>query len=243
MKDFYYILGAASNATSNEIDEAYQKLAHKFYPSEDEHDDFLDEHLREITEAYDILRDTRRRRVYDAALRRNQKKQLAAFRTRYLNVGITIMFLVVTVLFADYVIRTLRGHPLKKASIQKPAPQPAAAAAVATPHIKKHHHAARQIASLAGSKPAADGTSERQSPASPASVGLIKMPADSSVVILHANITGIIYLHGQPDYNSEVIAKIPDGAKVHVLHRGSSWCKIAFNDQTGYVIRAIVEGK
>ena len=49
MKDFYYILGAACNAPSSEIDAAYQKLARRFYLNEGEQDDFMDDRLREIT--------------------------------------------------------------------------------------------------------------------------------------------------------------------------------------------------
>ncbi|HEX3385166.1 MAG TPA: DnaJ domain-containing protein [Mucilaginibacter sp.] len=77
MKDFYYILGTRGNASADEIEAAYQKLARKFV---DEDDAFMDAHFREISEAYDTLRDDRRRRKYDAALRRSQRRYLATFR-------------------------------------------------------------------------------------------------------------------------------------------------------------------
>jgi len=241
MKDFYYILGTASNASPAEIDEAYQKLARKFYPAEGEHDDFLEEHLREITEAYDVLRDAKRRRAYDTAFRRGQERQLAAFKVKYLNIGITIMFLAVTALFAGYVIRTLRGHASKKAAVQKPAPQPAPTVG-AVMHVKKHRQAISQGSPVPVTKLAAQDTVAGR--AEPVPIIPPQIIADSTgLATLHANITGVIYLHKSPDYNSAVIAKIPDGAQVRILRKGSSWCKVEFNEQKGYVIRAIVEGK
>src|ERR1700744_5463079 len=102
MKDFYYILGTASNATPPEIDAAYQKLARKFHQGEGEPDDFMDAHFREIAEAYDVLRDARRRSKYDAAFKKNQKKSLSVFKLKYVNIAVPITFLAVPALFADY---------------------------------------------------------------------------------------------------------------------------------------------
>lgn len=203
MKDFYYILGTARDASAPEIETAYEKLARKFA---DEQDEFMDAHFREIAEAYDILRDAARRRKYDAALRRSQKKQLAAFKLKYLNIGVTLMFLTVTALFAGYVIRTLNGHPAKK-TVSKPAVQPATP--VAVKHIKKHHKAVVYPVPPA-LKPIAS-PAMRHAPAATSAL-------DSAT--LHANITGIVYLHQSPDYNSAVLAKMPDAAQVRVLQKG-----------------------
>lgn len=232
MKDFYYILGATSNATPSEIDAAYQKLARKFYQTEGEQDDFMDDRLREITEAYDVLRDTKRRKQYDSAFRKTQQKQLAAFRTKYLNIGITLMFLVITALFADYVYKNLRGHPTKKVIvIPKPAEQPVPIPAT---HPKKHH----KTISSASKKRTVDTIAKQSRPIHAVPV---KAKADSSFVTIHANITGIVYLHESPDFNSQVVAKIPDGAKVRLVHKGSAWAKVEYDDQTGYVLKASVE--
>jgi hypothetical protein len=227
MKDFYYILGTANDASAPEIEAAYEKLARKFA---DEQDEFMDAHFREIAEAYDILRDAARRRKYDAALRRSQKKQVEAFKLKYLNIGVTLMFMTVTALFAGYVIRTLNGHPAKKIA-SKPAVQPAAPATVT--HVKRHHKPLasppdgdRDAARLApGALPAnrpAPGASPQPRPAPPA-----LRPSTPDSVTLHANITGIVYLHQSPDYNSAVLTKIPDAARVHVLQNGTVYYKVS----------------
>lgn len=238
MKDFYYILGATSNATASEIDAAYQKLARKFYPNEGEQDDFMDDRLREITEAYDVLRDTKRRKQYDSAFRKTQQKQLDAFRIKYLNIGITIMFLAITALFADYVYKNLRGHPPKKiTAAPKSVEQPAV---ITVPHAKKHHRSV----SLTLKKPARVADTVARQPA-PLPTHLIpaKTNADSSLVAIHANITGIVYLHESPNFSSRVVAKIPDGAKIHLVHKGPAWDKVEYDDQVGYVLRGSVEGQ
>lgn len=227
MKDFYYILGTARNASAPEIEAAYEKLARKFA---DEQDEFLDAHFREIAEAYDILRDAARRRKYDAALRRSQRKQLAAFKLKYLNIGVTLMFMTVTALFAGYVIRVLNGHPAKKA-MPKVAVQPAAPVMVT--HAKKHHKAPAAVQQTATH--AALLISAAKHPASTADRQAL---TDSAT--LHANITGIVYLHQSPDYNSAVLAKIPDAAKVRVLQKSDAYYKVSYEGREGYVIKSAV---
>jgi hypothetical protein len=229
MKDFYYILGTASNANATEIESAYQKLARKFM---DEQDDFMDAHFREIAEAYDILRDDRRRRKYDAAFRRSQRRYYAAFRLKYLNIALTLTFLVVTALFAGYVIRSIQGHPKK--IISKPQIQPAVIAA-APVHAKKHHKAAL------AAKPATVIKAGTDAPR-PAPRAIPVRQSDSvHMVTLHANVTGIIYLHELPDYASPLLVKIPNATPVRVLKKGDAWYKVSYNGQEGYVIKGAVE--
>lgn len=223
MKDFYYILGTARNASAPEIEAAYEKLARKFG---DEEDDFMDAHFREIAEAYDILHDAARRRKYDAALRRSQKKQMEAFKLKYLNIGLTMMFMTVTALFAGYVIRTLNGHPAKKA-VSKPAVKAAAPDVVM--HIKKHHKTTAPLAK----------TTLRPAPL--ATPQTVRRPAPTDSATLHANIIGIVYLHQSPDYNSAVLAKIPDASKVHVLQKGDAYYKVSYEGQEGYVIKGAIK--
>ena len=75
MKDYYYILGVKSNATSNAIKVAYRKLSLRFHPDVTGGDKFLEERFKEICEAYEILSDDNKRRVYhDSLLRFNQNK-------------------------------------------------------------------------------------------------------------------------------------------------------------------------
>jgi uncharacterized protein YgiM (DUF1202 family) len=234
MKDFYYILGTSSKASTTEIEAAYRKLALKFM---DEQDSFMNAHYREIAEAYDILRDDRRRRKYDAVFRRRQRRQLAAFRVKYLNIALTLTFLVVTALFAEYVIRSMRGHPKK--TTPKPVVQSANSVATITAHPKKHHKAVIAI-SPGTEKPAKAHTVPAPKPG--ISRTSPRTPTDSTyAATLHANVTGIIYLHQSPDYGSAVLAKLPDATEVHILQKGDTWYKVNYNGQEGYVIKGAVE--
>jgi DnaJ domain/Bacterial SH3 domain len=235
MKDFYYILGTSRNATPPDIDAAYQKLAAKFRQAGDEQDEFMDTHFHEIAEAYDVLRDARRRSKYDAAVKRNQARQLAVFKLKYLNIAITITFLVVTALFASYVIKALRGHPAKTTLQKQLAPPP-----VVLNRPKKHH---RPVVSVTKKPLAAIIVTPRQQPPTIPPV-VPQASVDSTyTTTVHANVTGIVYLHQSPNYNSAVLAKIPDAAQIRVLQKGTAYYKVIFNGQTGYVLKSCVTGQ
>ena len=65
-KDFYEVLGVDKNATDDVIRKAYKKLAIKWHP--DKHVDDkkeAEEKFKEISEAYSVLGDPKKRREYD----------------------------------------------------------------------------------------------------------------------------------------------------------------------------------
>jgi DnaJ-class molecular chaperone len=67
-KDYYYVLGISSEATSEEIQEAYRELSDKYGPHVTMHAQDPESMLktfRDITEAYDVLIDPEKRREYD----------------------------------------------------------------------------------------------------------------------------------------------------------------------------------
>ncbi|KAH8372813.1 hypothetical protein KR009_005170 [Drosophila setifemur] len=67
MVDYYKVLDVARTATDGEVKKAYRKLALKWHP--DKNPDNLDEankRFRELSEAYEVLSDARKRRIYDA---------------------------------------------------------------------------------------------------------------------------------------------------------------------------------
>ena len=64
-KDYYSILGIDKNATADEIKKAYRKLALKYHPDKNQGDKASEEKFKEISEAYDILKDDQKRAAYD----------------------------------------------------------------------------------------------------------------------------------------------------------------------------------
>ena len=64
-KDYYDILGVARDATADQVRKAYLKLAHKYHPDKTGGDKAAEEKLKEINQAYDILKNPEKRRKYD----------------------------------------------------------------------------------------------------------------------------------------------------------------------------------
>ena len=61
-KDYYNVLGVDSKATKDDIKKAFRKLAHKYHPDKGGTDESK---FKEITEAYSVLSDDKKRREYD----------------------------------------------------------------------------------------------------------------------------------------------------------------------------------
>ncbi len=64
-KDYYSILGVKRDAKPDEIKKAYRRLARKYHPDVNPGDKVAEEKFKEIQEAYDILSDEKKRKVYD----------------------------------------------------------------------------------------------------------------------------------------------------------------------------------
>src|ERR1041385_921987 len=65
MADFYTVLGVSRTATDDEIKTAYRKLAMAHHPDRNNGSKEAEERFKEITEAYDVLRDPQKRAAYD----------------------------------------------------------------------------------------------------------------------------------------------------------------------------------
>lgn len=66
MKTLYEILGIRRTATPEQVTKAYRKLAVKFHPDVAKGDpDEAAKKFREVQEAYDVLSDPERRKIYD----------------------------------------------------------------------------------------------------------------------------------------------------------------------------------
>lgn len=63
--DFYDVLGVGRDASQDEIKRAFRKLAFKYHPDRNKMSD-AEERFKEISEAYAILSDPRKRQQYDA---------------------------------------------------------------------------------------------------------------------------------------------------------------------------------
>ena len=64
MKDLYSILNISRSANDSEIKKSYKKLAFQYHPDKNKSEDAQDK-FREISEAYEILMNTDKRRMYD----------------------------------------------------------------------------------------------------------------------------------------------------------------------------------
>jgi len=63
-RDYYEVLGVSKNSALNEIKSQYRKLALKFHPDRNKSSEAA-EHFKEISEAYAVLSDTKKRSLYD----------------------------------------------------------------------------------------------------------------------------------------------------------------------------------
>ena len=64
-KDYYSILGIKKDAKADEIKKSYRRLARKYHPDVNPNDKSAEEKFKEVQEAYDVLSDEKKRKVFD----------------------------------------------------------------------------------------------------------------------------------------------------------------------------------
>lgn len=64
-KDYYEVLGVSRTADASAIKKAYRKLAKKYHPDSNEGNTYAEEKFKEANEAYDVLGDEKKRKLYD----------------------------------------------------------------------------------------------------------------------------------------------------------------------------------
>jgi molecular chaperone DnaJ len=64
-QDFYDVLGVAKSADAEELKRAYRKLAMQWHPDRNPGDKTAEHKFKDISEAYDVLKDDQKRAAYD----------------------------------------------------------------------------------------------------------------------------------------------------------------------------------
>ena len=66
-RDYYEVLGIPKAATADEIKKAYRRLAKEYHPDMAKGDKKVaEERFKELSEAYEVLADEGKRKIYDA---------------------------------------------------------------------------------------------------------------------------------------------------------------------------------
>ena len=77
-KDYYQILGVKKDATLDDIKKAYRKLAREHHPDmvKESDKEAAEKRFKEINEAYQVLRDPQKRKMYDQYAQQHYGKYL-----------------------------------------------------------------------------------------------------------------------------------------------------------------------
>jgi molecular chaperone DnaJ len=65
MADYYAILEVAKGASADEIKKSYRKLALKYHPDKNPNNSEAEAKFKQISEAYEVLSDEKKREIYD----------------------------------------------------------------------------------------------------------------------------------------------------------------------------------
>jgi molecular chaperone DnaJ len=65
-RDYYEVLGLAKDSDDGSIKKAYRKMALQYHPDKNPGDHSAEDRFKEASEAYEVLSDPDRRRIYDA---------------------------------------------------------------------------------------------------------------------------------------------------------------------------------
>ena len=75
-RDYYTVLGVARTATAAQIKKAYRELALHYHPDRNPHDTSSEERFKLLTEAYEVLKNVRKRAAYDRLVAESEAHEL-----------------------------------------------------------------------------------------------------------------------------------------------------------------------
>lgn len=113
--DYYDILGVSRRATADEISAAYKALVMKYHPDQHEQNDLRDlaeDKLKQINEAYGVLKDARRRRLYDAGMTTPFQGPTGGVRVARPNLVRTALVWAVWLIGVPFILRLSHNPPL-----------------------------------------------------------------------------------------------------------------------------------
>lgn len=64
-RDYYDVLGIPKDASENDIKKAYRKLAMQYHPDKNQGKEDAEENFKEVSEAYEVLKEPQKRQQYD----------------------------------------------------------------------------------------------------------------------------------------------------------------------------------
>ena len=99
MKNYYKILGVKKNASEEEIREHWVRLMRKLHPDQQTEGAVEDERIKEVNEAYQVLKHSSTRMEYDLKMAYDKKKRGSYFQRLSVPVSILIVLLILGTLY------------------------------------------------------------------------------------------------------------------------------------------------
>ena len=185
-------------------------------------------------------------------------------RTRKVDIGFTLVLIIITFIFGNYVMNVVTDAKAKKA--KKTTIYVATNPFIITPHHKKKHKAKTQSDSdipktevAANNPPAVESQVNTENPPAeqpqtissentevkPVAVSYKSQGPGNFLYTTNviSNVTGVTNMRKDDRYSSPVIKEIHTNSKVFVLKKGDIFYKVLCDNETGYIPKWSLEDK